>query len=182
VTANPNEAPAQLFRKMNPHMVEVKPNGDWCLVFPIQVPDGAITRKNSTALEFLERVAHVYEWWVLQGTRALGDPLAEEWGAQVCTHNVSCTVTLRPEERAAVEDWVVGHLEDIAALSFVPDTLDKLYPYAPLEAVETAADEVRWNTLIAGYRPVDYRLLDEAKDDTKPQATVACSGGVCEVT
>lgn len=172
VTANPNEAPAQLFRSVNPHMVEVKPNGDWALTFPIQVRDDAITLKNSTAEDFLNKVLHVYEHWVVPGTRV------NMWG---CTHNVSCTVTVREGEDEGVRQWLLHNIDNITAMSFVPMILDKLYPYAPRESVSTASDEVRWNALIAGYKPVDYTKLNESGDKTTPMMEPACVGGVCEV-
>jgi ribonucleoside-triphosphate reductase len=95
ITANPNEAPAQFFKKHNPHMVEVKPNGDWSIVFPIEAPDDAVTVKEEPALDFLARIFSTYDNWVRPGT-------ANPSLSPGATHNVSSTVTVRDEELESV--------------------------------------------------------------------------------
>lgn len=167
VTASPSEACAQEFRRVNPHMVDVKPDGDWSLVFPVEF-SGA-TLRSETALGFCDDVMNVYTNWVLPGT-VRGS----------LTHNVSCSVTLRPGERAAVCDYIWEHKESIAAMSFIPLLIDQRFPYAPWQACLTAADEARWDHLVSQYRAVDWTQFREDQDSTTLRMSVACgSDGVC---
>ena len=39
----------------------------------------------------------------------------------------------------------------------------------------------QWEDLAREYVPVDYRLLNEAEDNTVLRETIACAGGKCEV-
>lgn len=175
ITANPIEAPAQYFKQINPHMVEVKPNGDYSLVFPIEAPAGSVTVKEEPALDFLQRVFSTYENWVKPGT-------ANPSMSPGLTHNVSCTASIRDEETESVIEEVWNNRHRVAAMSFAPITLDKLFPFAPREEVTTAADEDKWNRLIRGYKPVDWTAFKEDDDLTAPQAEQACGGGGCDIT
>jgi len=150
VTANPLEPAFLHFRKINPHMVEEKPNGDFCIIFPIEVSSTAKTVKEMSALEFMEKIFLVYENWIKSGTRPPG----------VLTHNVSATVTIDPEEKQEVIGVIWNNKQRIAAMSFAPKLLDKKFPFAPREEV-TLADESRWNYLIENYRPVDWKNMNE---------------------
>lgn len=170
ITANPLERPAQYFAELNPHAVELKPNGDWALVFAVQAPDDAVTVKEESATEFIDRVFETYESWVKPGTTR-----------GKLTHNVSCTVTLRPEELEEVIDKVWRNRHRVAAMAFAPWTLDKRYPFAPREAVETPEDERKWNELIRLSKPVDWSKLKETEDNTDLAGELACGGGACEL-
>jgi ribonucleoside-diphosphate reductase alpha chain len=171
ITANSNEPAAQYFRSVNPHAVEVKPNGDWSLVFPVESPSNALTVKEESAMEFLKRVFQAYEYWVLPGT---GRPDVSEG----LTHNVSCTVTLKPDELKEVQDTVWNNRHRISAMSFSPYLLDKFFPFAPNEE---AHDEKRWNELISLWKPVDWTKFKEEEDNTSPVDTSACEGAACAV-
>jgi len=174
ITANKFEAPAVYFRDKNPHMVEVKPNGDWSIVFPIEAPKEAVTVKEEPALHFLSRVFSTYTNWIVPGT---ADPSMSP-GA---THNVSCSVTVRDDEVEDVIEEVWKNRHRIAAMTFVPFTLDKNFPFAPREEVVTPEDEIKWNRLINGYRRVDWTKMHEEEDTTQPQGEVACGGGSCSI-
>lgn len=190
VTANPMEPQALHFRKVNPHMVEVKPDGDLSLVFPVQPPDGAVTLEDVRASEFMENVFNVYAHWVLPGTvdglhvgqrvePGQGDD-GPGWTPKL-THNVSATVVVRDDEWPAVIEKAWENRGRIAAMSFFSDANDHAFPFAPRMAVSTPADEARWNEIIAGYRPVDWSKLGEEEDTVNRTAEPACAGGACEV-
>jgi len=175
VTANRNEPPAQYFVKVNPHMVEQKPDGDWSLIFPVKAPDDALTVKSMGALEFMEKVFLVYENWVKPGTIELPN-------SEGLTHNVSCTVTVRDEEVGEVVKAIWKNRDKIAAICFAPYMLDKKFPFAPREEVKTEADETRWRRLIETYRPVDWTKMVESAETVKRRSLeAACSGGTCEL-
>lgn len=170
VTANPNERPAQHFRSVNPHMVEVKPNGDWCITFPVEAPEGAKTVKSADTMQFLDEVFSTYDNWIVPGTTR-GD----------LTHNVSCTVTVRDGEWDAVRDKVWDNRHRVGGMSFLPMMSDKGIPFMPREEVTTEGDVVKWNALIHDMKLVDYRELREDDDVTDLKGEVACAGGACDV-
>jgi ribonucleoside-diphosphate reductase alpha chain len=173
VTANPLEPQAVYFRRVNPHMVEDKPNGDWAICFPIQAADDACTVKEQSAMEFLDAVFLVYEHWILGGTaRADSSP--------GLTHNVSCTVTVRDSELDAVIGRVWRERSRVAAMTFAPYLIDRKFAFAPRQAV-TPRDEARWNELIKLYKPIDWAAFKEEEDTTALMDEGACAGGVCEV-
>jgi len=171
VTANPNEPAAQWFYKTNPHMVEVKPNGDWCLMFPIQCDDDAVTVKEQGWGAFMDAVFTVYENWIKPGTVDAGS-------APGLTHNVSCTVTMRNGELDAIVDRLWREQYSICAMSFAPYMVDARFRYVPRDA--TFAEET-WNRLIRLYRPVDWSRFVEAVDNTAHNLEAACASGVCEI-
>lgn len=165
VTANPHEHVAQYFRKVNPHMVEVKPNGDWCITFPVQT-EGR-TYDNLTQDEFLEKIIQVVEEWIRPGH--IHGP----------SHNVSSTMV--------VTDWnildrVWEQRDSITSMTFLPAMSDKSIPFCPREAVINDKDMTLWNHILRHYRPVDYSKMEELTDDTSLQREAACSGGSCEIS
>lgn len=173
VTANPNEAVAQHFISINPHMVETKPNGDVCLVFPIKAPDDSKTVKEEPAAEFVEHVLTVYENWVKPGSATRRNKLP-------LTHNVSCTVAIQEGEWDDIIKMVWENADRITAMSFLPIFSDKIYPFAPREEVVTEVDEAKWNYLISNYKPVDYSTMEHT-NARNLGLEIACGGGSCEV-
>jgi len=176
VTANPGEPVAQLFQRTNPHMVETKPNGDWCITFPVQAPDGAETVKDQPWQLFLDRLRIVYKHWILPGTASRGMAFENSPGL---THNISSTLAAPKKEFGAVEDEVAGMLDRIAAMSFLERMSDKGIPFMPREEVVTADDEVKWQNLIRHYQSVDYNQSYDEMHDRELEA--ACTGDRCVV-
>lgn len=174
VTANKLEPVFQFFRSINPHMVVEKPNGDFVIEFPVQVPDDAVTQDDISAPAFMDEVFNVYDSWVKPGT-------VETDRSPGLTHNVSCTVNVNPDEWEAVAEKAWENRHRISAMSFFPKIGDKLYAFAPREAITTEADEARFNELISKYRPVDWTQMREDGDTTSPNDVGACEGPFCEV-
>ncbi len=173
VTANPNETVAQYFKSVNPHMVETKPNGDWCITFPVQAPDGAITVKDLSASKFLDSVFSTYDNWIVPGTVDLDTGL---------THNVSCTVVVGEEDGwENVCKIVYENRARVNAMSFLERMGDKMSPWMPREEVTTELDEEKWRVLIENYKPVDWTKMVEMADGTEHVMEPACAGGSCEV-
>lgn len=163
VTANKNEDCFLRFRAVNPHMCEEKPNGDWIITFPMKAEGKTLA--DMSAVDFIKEVEFVYKNWVCPGT------MYDDRGL---THNVSATVVVRDEEWPAVIDYV----EDtpVQAISFLSHVGDKTYQNAPREAVVTEEDNVKWNRLMANYKPVDYTDASGTTDFGS-----ACEGGLCEI-
>lgn len=171
ITETPLSPVAQAFKATNPHMVEVKPDGNWSITFCMQAPDGAVTVKELPAIEFMDMIFNVYDNWVRPGTRDI----------QVIpglTHNVSCTVVVSKNEWDQVIQYAYDNRKRVASMSFLPRMGDKGIPFMPREEVVTTADEARWQHLIENYVPVDYSKIAETTNRT---SEAACSGGVCEI-
>ena len=135
-------------------------------------PEFGIYRDDLDAVTHLEYIRRVQLNWVEAGRR-------HEDHSRGLHHNVSCTVTVRPDEWDQVADLIWRYRESFTGIALLQDCGDKAYAQAPREAVLTFADIQRWNQL--GYRPVDYTALCEDEDITELKQTVACAGGACEL-
>lgn len=165
VTANPTEPVAQYMKRINPHMVFQKPNGDWVITFCVKAPDTALTLRDMTAEEFIRNVILVCDSWIED--------------KKDVKHNVSCTVTIKEGDDIGKIIWENRYI--LNALAYAPDMLDKIYPFAPRETVMDGKDEVFWNNLIEEYKEVDWEKFVEDVDNTSLQDTVACEGDKCEL-
>lgn len=168
VTLNRNEPIAKFIQRHNPHMVQEKSNGDLVATFPIQAPAGAVTAKETSAMDLLKRVILVHKHWILPGT--VRDEI---------THNVSCTIIFSPAELAGLLETIWEQQESIAAMTLFPRLSDKAFPFAPREEVTTAADEALWNELIDKWTPMDYSTMQE--NEHGQSFGSACDGGKCEL-
>lgn len=175
VQANRLDPVYQLFKRHNPQLCEPSAYGsrtDDVITFAVEAPGEAVTRDQIRAVRFLEMVRLVQENWVIPGT----NHAAYSPGL---VHNVSNTVTVRPEEWNDVADFIWENRTRFTGVALLQETGDKAYVQAPLESVQTAADVQRWNLL--SYNPVPYVDLNEREDGTKLNQTIACSGGQCEL-
>lgn len=157
VTANPLEGPAQEFKVMNPHMVETKPNGDWCITFPTET-DG-LTLEEMSGVELFRMASQVMKEWVKPGSREYH-------------HNVSLTVTYHVDEwdDLIAEVWETQP----TAVSFIQMASDKGIPFMPRERV-LEEDVARWNHLIDHYKEVKYTT-------GRGDVAAACDGDFCDAS
>lgn len=164
------------FKKTNPHMTEPSvydPNGRTeVITFPVEGPAFGIYRDDLSALKHLEYVRIVQENWVMAGRR-------HEKHSPGLHHNVSCTISVRENEWAAVADFIWDNRNAFTGVSLLSDSGDKAYQQAPRESVATHEDIRKWNELV--YTPVDYTTLEEDEDITDLKNIVACAGGKCEI-
>lgn len=174
VTADELEHIFQAFKAVNPHMCVRKPDGKWVIEFPVEAPSGATVKDDITAIPFLDMVRSTQQNWVIPGT-------ADGSHSPGLSHNVSNTVTVRPEEWDKVCDYLWENREFFTGVSLLASSGDKDYAFAPNEAILTAADESRWNALLESYKPVDYTMILEDTDDTDLKSEVACAGGTCSI-
>ena len=171
VTANTNEGPAVFLYDQNPQMFEMKPNGDWAIVFCIEAPDDAIVLSSVDCFEQLDNILVVYRNWVERGRYRDTSP----------GHNVSCTVVVDDDDWDELIGRVWDERHNLCAMSFLPRIGDKQYPFAPREAVVTEADEARWNEICSSYSTVDWSLFREDHDETDLGGEAACANGACDV-
>lgn len=174
VTADELEFVFQAFKTINPHMCVRKPDGKWVIEFPTQALDSAIVKADLGALEFLDLVKSTQQNWVVPGT-------AREDYSPGLTHNVSNTIHVGHNEWPMVADYLWANRDHFTGVAMLPVTGDKDYAFAPNEAIQTEADEARWNHLMAHYKPVDYSALSEEGDATNLTGELACAGGACSI-
>ncbi len=166
----------QFFKLHNPHMVEESVwntnTKEEVITFPIQIKEGAIVKKDLSAIEHLEIIKRVQQSWVLP---------SQDNNKKDVSHNVSCTVIVKEDEWDKVIAYIFSNREYFSAVSFIPDAGDKLYQQAPFEAVVTQEDEEKFAELIEQYIPVDYTKMIENSDGTVHMAEASCAGGACLV-
>lgn len=70
---------------------------------------GAILREDETAVDLMERAKHIYTNWIQRGHQR-GDN----------THNVSLTVSYKPEEEYAIREWMIANSDSWTGISLLP--------------------------------------------------------------
>lgn len=127
--------------------------------FPQKAPEGAVTRKDLTAVQHLEM------WLTYQ----------RHW----CEHKPSVTISVREDEWLEVGAWVYEHFDEMSGVSFLPYS-EHTYQQAPYqdvdeetykEALEAMPKEIRWEDL----------SFYEFDDNTTGSQELACSSGACEI-
>ncbi len=141
VQANVLEAPYQHFKKFNPQACEKScwsaNNTDEVVKFPIEVPDGAKLKNQLPAVDMLSIVKDTQKNWVHSGKNK-----------SLCTqdylsHNVSNTVTVKPDEWDEVTKYIYDNRKYFAGISLIPQSGDKDYPQAPFTTVYTSREIVK---------------------------------------
>ncbi|MBI3559034.1 recombinase, partial [Candidatus Gottesmanbacteria bacterium] len=130
----------------------------WVVHFPMKAPDGAITRKDRTAIQQCE-------FWLQNKLH---------W----TEHNPSVTITYQPEEVIEVMKWAWEHLEVIGGMTFLP-AMDAQYAQMPY--VEITREE--YEILAEKFPKIDFSKLYryEEEDLTKAAQELACMAGACEI-
>jgi ribonucleoside-diphosphate reductase alpha chain len=141
VQANVLEAPYQHFKNYNPQACEKSSwsanNTDEVVKFPIEVPDGAKLKNQLPAIEMLTVVKETQKNWVYSGkNRSL---CTQEY----LSHNVSNTVTVKPDEWEDVTKYIYDNRKYFAGISLIPQSGDKDYPQAPFTTVYTSREIVK---------------------------------------
>jgi len=141
VQANVLEAPYQHFKSYNPQACEKSSwsanNTDEVIKFPIEVPDGSKLKNQLPATEMLSIVKETQKNWVHSGKNR-----------SLCTqdylcHNVSNTVTVKPDEWEDVTKYIYDNRKYFAGISLIPQSGDKDYPQAPFTTVYTSREIVK---------------------------------------
>ena len=143
---------------------EMSPKTQAIIGIPIKAPEGSIFR-NESAIDLLERVKKFTVEWIKPGHHK-GDN----------SHNISATVSIKPNEWVKVGEWMWDNREFYNGLSVLPYS-DHSYVQPPFED----CDETRYNELIGSLRDVDLTKVIEEVDGTDLKGSVACGGGQCEV-
>ena len=151
----------------HPELIEdeyFRPHDTAIISVPQKAPLGSIKRSES-ALQLLKRLKQVNRDWVKPGhTRGQN------------THNVSATISIRPDEWTDVGDWMWENKEYYNGLSVLPFS-DHTYKQAPFEDCSPEKYQVLYEAL----KEIDLTSVIEYEDETNLAGELACSGGSCEV-
>jgi ribonucleoside-diphosphate reductase alpha chain len=141
VQANVLEAPYEYFRSYNPQACEKSSwsanDTDEVIKFPIEVPDGSKLKNQLPAVEMLDVVKSTQIHWVNSGKNK------ELCTQQFLSHNVSNTVTVKPDEWEDVTKFIYKNRQYYAGISLIPQSGDKDYPQAPFTTVYTCREIVK---------------------------------------
>ena len=162
-----NESIYTYLYENHPELVEdefFSPHDTAVISVPQKAPSGAITR-NESAMELLDRIKVVNEKWIKPGH-----------SKGMNTHNISATITIKPDEWEDVGDWMWENRSVYNGLSVLPHS-DHTYKQAPFE--DCTKEE--YETLMKSLGEVDLTMVVEDEDNTDLRGEVACSGGACEI-
>ena len=165
---NKNESLYQYLAIYHPELIEdeyFSPKTTAVITVPQKAPKGAITRTEST-IDLLERVKLISRDWVKNG-HVKGEN----------THNVSCTVSVRPDEWKIVGEWMWVNKEYYNGLSVLPFD-GGTYKQTPFE---DCTEEV-YNKMMETLKDVDLSKVIEIQDNTAFGDNIACGGSNgCEI-
>ncbi len=137
----------------------MKPDHTYVFSFPIKSPEGAVFRKDRTAIEQLEL------WLAYQ----------RHW----CEHKPSVTISVREHEWPEVGAWVWKHFDEMSGVSFLPFS-DHTYQQAPYQD----CDRETYESHVAKMpKDIDWAELAkyEKQDMTTGSQELACVAGGCEI-
>ena len=137
----------------------MKPDHTTVFSFPQKAPEGAVTRKDITALEHLEIWKAYKTHWT--------------------EHNPSVTINVHESEWIEVANWVYENWEFVGGISFLPYS-EHTYKQAPYQdcteadyylAKAAMPEEINWS-LLSTY---------EFEDTTTGSQSLSCTAGNCEI-
>ena len=167
VRVGKNEAIYSYLAIYHPELIEdeyFRPHDTAVISIPQKAPAGAILR-NESPIDLLERIKRVHKEWIKPGHRTGQN-----------AHNVSATVSIKPEEWEAVGEWMWTnrkHYNGLSVLNYDGGS----YIQAPFED----CTEEKYNEMMAHLTNIDLSKVIELEDVTDLKGEAACAGGACEV-
>lgn len=161
-----------LYEKLGSDFLEddcFNPTTTSVLSIPIKAPEGSILR-TETPLELLERVKKFQIEWI-RGSHVEGTN----------THNVSVTVSIKPDEWGFVTDWMWENKNFYNGIS-VLDYDGGTYPQMPFEDCTEAEYLQLTDKLLNAIETFNIKDVIEEEDFTDHKGEAACSGGACELS
>jgi ribonucleoside-diphosphate reductase alpha chain len=146
-----NESIYKYLVENHPALIEdeyFRPHDTAVISIPQKAPEGSILRTESP-FQLLERIKRVATEWVTPGHRKGSN-----------THNVSATVSLKPEEWETAGEWMWDNRKYYNGLSVLPYDGDMLQHLTD----------------------INLENVLESEDNTDLSGELACAGGACEIT
>jgi len=142
-----------------------RPHDTSIISVPQKAPEGSILRTESP-LQLLERIKYISQNWIKPGHRSGSN-----------SHNVSATVSLKPEEWEEVGEWMWNNREFYNGLAVLPYD-SGTYKQPPFEDCTKEVYDEMFNHL----HTIDLTKVVEMNDNTNLSGEIACSGPMgCEV-
>ncbi len=163
-----NESMYKYLVENHPLLVEdefFRPHDTAVISIPQKAPEGSILRTESP-FQLLERIKKVATEWVAPGHRKGSN-----------THNVSATVSLKPEEWETAGEWMWDNRKHYNGLSVLPYD-GGTYTQAPFEDI----DEGTYINKLQHLTDINLENVIETEDNTDLSGELACAGGACEIT
>ena len=163
-----NESIYKYLVENHPMLVEdefFRPHDTAVISVPQKSPEGSILRTESP-FQLLERIKKVAMEWVVPGHRKGSN-----------THNVSATVSLKPEEWEDAGEWMWNNRDCYNGLSVLPFD-GGTYTQAPFEDI----DEGTYINKLQHLKDINLENVIETEDNTDLSGELACAGGSCELT
>ena len=162
-----NEAIYSYLAIYHPELLEdeyFRPHDTAVISVPQKAPAGSIFR-NESAIELLERVKSFYSNWVKTGHRTGQN-----------THNISATVSIKPDEWETVGEWMWDNKSFHNGLSVLPYN-GGTYIQAPFED----CSEEKYEEMLKSLTGINLSKVIELVDNTDLSGELACAGGACEI-
>tara|TARA_R100001163_G_scaffold13510_1_gene12512 strand:+ start:47 stop:1909 length:1863 start_codon:yes stop_codon:yes gene_type:complete len=162
-----NESIYNYLAQNHPELIEdeyFRPHDTAVISIPQKAPEGAIMRDESP-FDLLERIKKVAMEWVVPGHRKGSN-----------THNVSATVSLKPDQWSFAGRWMWENREHYNGLSVLPYD-GGTYTQAPFEDISKSKYEYMMKSL----KEIDLKNVTETEDNTDLSGELACAGGACEI-
>ena len=162
-----NESIYSYLHSNHPELIEddyFRPHDTAIISIPQQAPKGSILRTES-AFSLLERIKKVATKWVIPGHKKGSN-----------THNVSATISLKPDEWKKAGEWMWENRNYYNGLSVLPYN-GGTYVQAPFEDITKEKFEDLMQHLVS----IDLSKVIELEDNTDLKGELACAGGVCEI-
>jgi ribonucleoside-diphosphate reductase alpha chain len=151
----------------HPELIEdeyFRPHDTAVISVPQKAPEGAILRTESP-FQLLERVKKITQEWIIPGHRTGSN-----------THNVSATISLKPDEWELAGEWMWENREFYNGLSVLPYDGGS-YIQAPFED----CTKETYERMMSSLTNIDLSKVIELTDETDLSGELACAGGACEI-
>ncbi len=162
-----NESIYQYLNRFHPELVEdeyFRPHDTAVISVPQRSPKNSILRTESP-IETLERVKKFNKEWIIPG-HVSGQN----------SHNVSCTISLKPEDWKRVGEWMWYNRNSYTAVSVLPYS-GSSYKQMPFED----CTKEQYEEMMKSLTEVDLSMIYEASDETTLSSELACVSGACEI-
>jgi ribonucleoside-diphosphate reductase alpha chain len=162
-----NESIYQYLAMYHPELVEdeyFRPHDTAVISVPQKAPEGAILRTESP-FQLLERVKKITQEWVRPGHRTGSN-----------THNVSATISLKPEDWELAGEWMWQQRDFYNGLSVLPYS-NHSYIQSPFE--DCTKEE--YERLFQSLTNIDLTKVVELTDETDLSGEIACGALGCEI-